>query len=73
MVFGRKGPSILPGVEQGWSRLQGASLETNEKNMMPAAIKSDFSVQRVAQELRNQRCDADLKRRDQSQQVRPGP
>ena len=34
--------------------------------MILASIKQDFSFHRVAQELRNQWSDEDLKRRDQS-------
>ena len=66
-LWGKRAFDLLPDFVQGWFLLQDANLETNEKNMILAAIKNDFSVQRVAQELRNQWCDADLKRRDQSQ------
>eukprot|EP00435_Cladocopium_sp_Y103_P016753 s3825_g4.t1 len=51
----------------GWFLLQDAGLETAERNLVLAALKNDFSVLRVAQELRNQWGDEDLRRRDMSQ------
>ena len=38
---------------QGWFLLHDSGLDTNERNMIMAAIKDDFSVTRVAQELRH--------------------
>ena len=57
---------LLPEFVQGWLLLQDAGLDVNEKNMILAAIKGDFRLDRVAQELRNQWNDEDLKRRDQN-------
>lgn len=56
---------LLPEFVQGWLLLQDAGLEVNERNMILAAIKGDFRLERVAQELRNQWNDEDLRRRDQ--------
>ena len=56
---------LLPDFVQGWFLLQDSNLETNERNMILAALKGDFSLHRVAQELRNQWTDEDLRRRDQ--------
>lgn len=56
---------LLPEFVQGWLLLQDAGLEVNERNMILAAIKGDFRLERVAQELRNQWNDDDLRRRDQ--------
>ena len=57
---------LLPDMIQGWYLLCDAGLDTGERNMILASIKQDFSFHRVAQELRNQWSDEDLKRRDQS-------
>jgi hypothetical protein len=59
------GPDLLPDFVQGWFLLQDAGLDTSEKNMVMAALKNNFATQRVAQELRNQWCDEDLRRKDQ--------
>lgn len=56
---------LLPSFVQGWFLLQDAGLEAHERNMVMTALKSDFSVERVAQELRNQWPDHDLRQRDQ--------
>ncbi|OLP95919.1 hypothetical protein AK812_SmicGene21911 [Symbiodinium microadriaticum] len=60
---------LLPEWVQGWYLLQDAGLTTNERNMVFTALKGDFSVQKVAQELRNQWSEQDLKRRDQHQKA----
>eukprot|EP00439_Symbiodinium_sp_Y106_P064324 s93_g10.t1 len=62
---GQKPIELLPDWVQGWYLLQDAGLNTNERNMIFTALKGDFSVQKVAQELRNQWSEQDLKRRDQ--------
>ena len=59
-------PEILPDMIQGWYLLGDSGLDTGERNMILAAIKQDFSFDRVAQELRNQWPDDDLRRRDQN-------
>ena len=57
---------LLPDFIQGWYLLNDASLDTQERNMVLAAVKEDFSLQRIAQELRAQWSDDDLRRRDQA-------
>lgn len=59
-------PELLPDMIQGWYLLCDAGLDTGERNMILASLKQDFSFNRVAQELRNQWTDEDLRRRDQS-------
>lgn len=51
---------------QGWYLLNDANLDAGERNMVLAAIKQDFSFARIAQELRHQWPNEDLRRRDQS-------
>ena len=58
-------PELLPEFVQGWFLLQDSGLDTAEKNMVIAALGGDYSLNRVAQELRNQWVDDDLRRRDQ--------
>ena len=57
-------PEILPDMIQGWYLLGDSGLDTGERNMILAALKQDFSFDRVALELRNQWPDEDLRRRD---------
>ena len=56
---------LLPEFLQGWYLLADAGLEPAEKNLIQTAIQDDFSVERVAKELRQQWPDHDLKLRDQ--------
>ena len=63
MSSGRQKPQ--PDFVQGWFLLHDTGLDTNEKNMIMAAIKGDYTFTKVAQELRNQWTDDDLRRRDQ--------
>ena len=56
---------LLPDFLQGWYLLQDATLEPHERNLVQTAIRGNFGVHRVAQELRNQWPEEDLKRRDQ--------
>ena len=56
---------LLPSFVQGWFLLQDAGLEAHERNLVMTALKNDFSVERVAQELRNQWPDHDLRGKDQ--------
>ena len=51
---------------QGWFLLYDSNLDPNERNVILAALKEDYSFFRVAQELRNQWSDEDLKKRDQA-------
>lgn len=57
---------LIPTFVQGWFLLQDAGLDAQEKNMILTALKDNFSVERVAQELRNQWPDQDLRHKDQS-------
>ena len=57
-------PELLPDYVQGWYLLQDSGLSTNEKNIIQTALQGDFSLQKVAQELRNQWSGGDLARRD---------
>ena len=57
--------TLLRDFVQGWFLLQESGLETSEKNLILAALKGECSFDRVAQELRNQWNEDDLKRRDQ--------
>ncbi|CAE7633802.1 RE1, partial [Symbiodinium sp. CCMP2456] len=56
---------LLPEWVQAWYLLQDANLSTGERNMIFTALKGEFSVLKVAQELRNQWTETDLKKRDQ--------
>ena len=56
---------LLPDWVQGWYLIQDANLTTHERNLIYTALKQDFSLQRVAQELRTQWPETDLKRHDQ--------
>jgi len=61
----RDGHELLPDFLQGWYLLQDASLDGNERNMVQTALQGDFSLHRVAQELRVQWPEDELRRRDQ--------
>ena len=56
---------LLPDFVQGWYLLQDATLGANEKNVVMTALRGDYGLNRVAQELRNQWPEEDLKRYDQ--------
>ncbi|CAK9018632.1 unnamed protein product [Durusdinium trenchii] len=56
---------LLPEFLQGWYLLADSGLDSLERNMVQTALQEDFSVQRVAKELRLQWPDEELKRRDQ--------
>ncbi|CAE7888448.1 unnamed protein product, partial [Symbiodinium microadriaticum] len=58
--------SLLPSFIQGWYLLTDAALDANERNLVTTALAGDFTPARVAQELRNQFAEAELKRRDHS-------
>ena len=58
-------PELLPDFLQGWYLLVDSGLDSQEKNMIQTAVNGDFSVERVAQELRTQWPDDELRRRDQ--------
>ncbi|CAE7781523.1 unnamed protein product, partial [Symbiodinium necroappetens] len=55
---------ILPDFVQGWYLLFDSGLSTNERNMIHTAVQGDYSLQRVAQELRSQWDEHSLRQRD---------
>ena len=55
---------VLPSFIQGWYLLMDAALDSNERNLILTAINGDFTPGRVAQELRNQFPEGDLRRKD---------
>ena len=57
-------PELVPEFVQAWLLLQDAGLESQERNTVIVATQGDMTLQRVAQELRNQFADVDLKKRD---------
>ena len=59
-------PELVPEFVQAWLLLQDAGLEAHEKNTVIVATQGEMTLQRVAQELRNQFADVDLKKRDAS-------
>lgn len=59
-------PELMPEFFQGWYLLNDSGVSNSEKNMIQTAIGEHFNVQRVAQELRNQWSDEDVRRRDQT-------
>lgn len=59
-------PEILPDMIQGWYLLIDANLNTQERNMILASVKEDFRYERIAQELKTQWSDEDLRQRDQA-------
>ena len=56
---------LLPRFVQGWYLLADANLSQTEKNLVQTALNGDFDVDKVAQELRNQWSDSELRHRDQ--------
>ena len=55
---------LLPDYIQGWLLLQDAGLDAEQRNLITTAVRGDYSLQRIAQELRTQWSEQDLKRRD---------
>ncbi|CAE7537598.1 RE2 [Symbiodinium sp. CCMP2456] len=59
------GPTeLLPEWVQAWYLLQDANLSTGERNMIFTALKGEFSVVKVAQELRNQWTEIDFENQE---------
>ncbi|CAE7938738.1 unnamed protein product, partial [Symbiodinium sp. KB8] len=56
------------GDKPGWYLLHDANLDVSERNIIQTALQGNYSLQRVAQELRSQWPEADLRRRDNSSQ-----
>ncbi|CAE7041060.1 unnamed protein product [Symbiodinium sp. CCMP2592] len=57
---------LLPSFVQGWYLLQDANLSQTERNLVQTALGGSYEVGRVAQELRNQWSDNEVKHRDQN-------
>ena len=57
-------PELVPEFVQAWLLLQDAGLEPQERNTVLVATQGEMTLQRVAQELRNQFADVDIKKRD---------
>ena len=57
-------PELVPEFVQAWLLLQDAGLEPQERNTVLVATQGEMTLQRVAQELRSQCADSDLKKRD---------
>ena len=57
--------SLLPSFIQGWYLLADAVLDSAERNIIATALNGDYSPARVAQELRNQFPETELRRKDQ--------
>ncbi|OLQ14646.1 hypothetical protein AK812_SmicGene1202 [Symbiodinium microadriaticum] len=55
---------LLPQFIQGWYLLVDANLDANERNLVMTALGGNFDPLRVAQELRNQFSESDVRRRD---------
>ena len=60
---------ILPDFVQGWYLLFDASLNTTERNLIHTAVQGDYSLQRIAQELRSQWDDNNIRQRDNRSQA----
>ena len=60
---------ILPDFVQGWYLLFDASLNTTERNLIHTAVQGDYSLQRIAQELRSQWDDNNIRNRDNRHQT----
>ena len=54
----------LPSFIQGWYLLADAGLDNSEKNLVMTALAGNFQPDRVAQELRNQFPESEVKKRD---------
>eukprot|EP00439_Symbiodinium_sp_Y106_P064057 s2932_g10.t1 len=62
----RGSQELLPAFIQGWYLLADASLDSHERNLVMTGLNGNFTPVRVAQELRNQFSEHEVKRRDQS-------
>ena len=59
-------PELLPDYVQGWYLLHDSGLSGAERNVVQTALQGDFSLSRVAQELRNQCAVLDNQRKEYS-------
>ena len=55
---------LLPDYIQGWLLLQDAGLDAEQRNLVVTAVRGNFAVATIAQELRTQWSEQDLRRRD---------
>ena len=55
---------ILPDFVQGWYLLHDSGLGASERNMIPTAVQGNYSLQRIAQELRAQWDESSLRQRE---------
>ena len=60
---------LLPSFVQGWYLLQDANLSQTERNLVQTALGGSYEVDKVAQELRNQWSDSDVRHREQGRQA----
>ena len=58
-------PELLPDFLQGWYLLMDANLTSSERNLVQTAVQGNFGSERIAQELRTQWPEEDLKDHDQ--------
>ncbi|CAE7797952.1 unnamed protein product, partial [Symbiodinium sp. CCMP2456] len=56
--------TLLPAFIQGWYLLADAALDSAERNIIATALGGDYSPAKVAQELRNQFPETELRRKD---------
>ena len=63
---------ILPDFVQGWFLLNDAGLQPSERNLIHTAVQGEYSVKRIAQELRNQWDEQSLRRRESSSRTQSG-
>ena len=57
-------PELLPDFVQGWYLLHDSGLSSHERNVVQTALQGDFSMARVAQELRSQCAVLDYGKKD---------
>ena len=59
-------PELLPEFLQGWYLLNDSGLDSHERNLVQTEVQGDFTLAKVAQALRAQWPDEELKKRDQA-------
>ena len=64
-IEAREDCELLPRFVQGWYLLADANLSQTERNLVQTALGGNFDVDKVAQELRNQWSDSEIRHRDQ--------
>ncbi|CAL1171479.1 unnamed protein product [Cladocopium goreaui] len=58
-------PELLPDFLQGWYLLMDANLTSSERNLVQTAVQGDFGSERIAQELRTQWPEEELRDHEQ--------